>query len=232
MVDVSELVVLQEVDLRLDEYKKDLSQLDELLGDPPWRPALETELEVQADLLQTGTRTRQAAEVAADGTREKIKGEETKLYSGSITDARELQALQEEIFALRRQLKGEEEALLEAMAPEEQAQAATAYVTQLLEGSVAAWETRRAELQSRHDAVSTAAAAVQAEVDDQRALIEAEELAVYDEHRTRWPVVIAKSVSGVCGSCRLALPTTVLTRARRGTEVIYCPACGCIVYLR
>lgn len=232
MVDVTELVVLQEVDLRLDEYKKDLSKLDGQLGDPPWRPALEAELAVQAAMLEEGTRSRQAADVAAEATRAKIKVEETKLYSGSVTDARELQALQEEIFALRRQLKSEEETLLEAMAPEEQAQGATAYLTQLLDGSVSAWETRRAALQLRHDAVSSEAAVVQAEVDEQRALIEAEELAVYDEQRTRWPVVIAKSVSGVCGSCRLALPTTVLTRARRGTEVIYCPACSCIVYLR
>ncbi len=232
MVDVAELAALQEVDLRMDEYKKELSELEAQLGDPPWRPALQAEIDAQAAIATDAQQARQSAEAVATATREKLSREETKLYSGSVTDARELQALQEEIFALRRQLKGEEETLLGAMAPEEDAQAAADHLASLLEGAVEAWESRRAELQVRYDDISAEAAIVQSEVDDHRSHVDAADLAVYDEHRTRWPVVVAQSVSGVCGSCRLALPTTVLTRARRGTEVIHCPAGEGIVYLR
>ena len=232
MVDVSEMAILQEVDIRLDAFKKHLHEFDEQLGDPPFPAALEAEVAAQAALLLEATRARETADADAAATRAKIEGEDKKLYSGTITDPRELKNLQEEIFGLRRLLKSQEEVVLARIEQEELAQEAAAYLAALTEKSEVAWSERQAALGKRWIGVADQAALVEGEVAQQRELMAEADLVVYDDHRSRRPLAVSAVEGGVCGSCRLALPTTILTRARRGAEVVLCPACSCIVYLQ
>ena len=90
---------------------------------------------------------------------------------------------------------------------------------------------RQAEIQERRQTVSDEAAVVQRELDQQRAEMDSEDLAIYDHQRGLHPVAVAAVEGGVCGACRLSLPTTVLIRARRGTAAVHCPSCSCIVYV-
>lgn len=232
MVDVAEMAILQEADIRLDAFKKQLHDFDEQLGEPPFAPALKAEVEAEAALLVEVSRTRETADADAAANRAKIETEDKKLYSGTITDPRELKNLQEEIFALRRLLKSQEEVVLARIEQEELAQEAAAYLAALTKKSAKTWSERQADLSERRTGVADQAALVEGEVTEQRDLMAQTDLAVYDDHRSRRPLAVSAVEGGVCGSCRLALPTTILTRARRGAEAVLCPACSCIVYLQ
>lgn len=232
MVDVAEMAILQEADIRLDAFKRQLQDFDDQLGEPPFAAALKAEVEAEAALLTEVSRSRETADADATATRAKIETEDQKLYSGTITDPRELKILQEEVFALRRLLKSQEEVVLARIEQEELAQEATTYLSALTKKSAKAWSERQTDLSERRVGVADQAALVEGEVKEQRDLMAQADLAVYDDHRSRRPLAVSAVEGGVCGSCRLALPTTILTRARRGVEAVLCPACSCIVYLQ
>ena len=232
MADIGDMIALQEVDLRLDTVKRRLAAVEDQLQEPDSHRTLSDEIAAQRTRLDEGVRARKAVEADADALRAKILVEDGKLYSGETTDAKELRHLQEEVFALRRGLKAQEERLLSSIDEEEQEQAALDHLVALSEKSLSAWEAHRAQLQTQHDEIDAEAAQVRADVDALRARLGAADLAVYDSHRALQHVAVATSVGGVCGSCRLSLPTTILNRARRGAEVVNCPACHCIVYVR
>lgn len=232
MVDIEEMVALQEVDLRLDVVKRRLGALDEQLEEPDAHRALADEVAAQQARLDEARQARQTIEAEAEALRAKIETEDGKLYSGDTTDAKELGNLQEEVFALRRGLKAQEGHLLARLDEEEHEKDATDYLSALDERSRAAWDERRSGLQSQQQEVNAEAEVIIADVEEIRSHIDDSDLAVYDSHRQRQRVAVAAAVGGVCGSCRLGLPTTILNRARRGVDAVNCPACDCIVYIR
>ena len=232
MVDIAEMVALQEVDLRLDSVKRRLAELADQLREPDSHRALSDETGAQRARSDEAEQARKTIEAETDALRDKIATEDGKLYSGQITDAKELRHLQEEVFSLRRNLRAQEERLLARIDEEEQEQAALEYLVGLGEKSRLAWDEHRAGLQSRHDEIDGEAAGIRAEVEELRAKLGAADLAVYDAQRLLQQVAVATVVGGVCGACRLSLPTTILNRARRGAAAVNCPACDCIVYVR
>lgn len=232
MVDIEEMVALQEVDLRLDVIKRRLDELDNRLQVPDAQRALAGEIAAQEARLQEAVQARKAVEDEAATLRQKIQDEDAKLYSGHITDPKELRNLQEEVFALRRGLKLQEDRLLGLIDEEEHEQEAATYLQALNEKSEAAWAERHAGLKAQQSEITAEADVIRADVDDLRSRITKRDLSVYDAHRLRQQVAVAAAVGGVCGACRLGLPTTILNRARRGAEPVNCPACDCIVYIR
>ena len=231
MLDLAELAVLQEIDLRLDSVRHDLHGVDDQIGDPPFLATLDDEIGAQAELVKESQSARKGAEVTTDDSRTKIGQEEERLYGGEIPEARELQHLQQEIFGLRRGLSKLEDELLAAQGKEEAEIEASGYLDTLREKSLESWGARQKELLSDRTTIATTADGLQAEVDEQRGHLRKGDLAIYDDHRLRRPQVLAPTAGGVCGSCRLSLPTTIVTRARRAIEPVPCPACGCLVYV-
>lgn len=229
---MEEMVALQEVDLRLDVVKRRLGDLDEQLEEPSAHRALADELAAQDERLKEARLAHETLEAEVEALRTKIETEDGKLYSGETTDAKELLNLQEEVFSLRRNLKTQEDGLLARIDEEEHEKDATDFLRALTDGSRAAWEERRAGLQSEQEEVSAQADVIIADVEEARLHLAAGDLAVYDSHRKLRQVAVAAAVGGVCGSCRLGLPTTILNRARRAAEAVNCPACDCIVYIR
>ncbi|PZC44579.1 MAG: putative nucleic acid-binding protein, contains Zn-ribbon domain [Chloroflexi bacterium] len=232
MVDIEEMVALQEVDLQLDLVKRRLGELDEQLLAPDAHRTLSEELAAQTARLQEAKQGRKSVEDEVAVLRAKIEAEDAKLYSGQITDAKELRHLQEEVFALRRGLKAQEDRLLARIDEEEHEQEASAYLKTLKKKSEAAWAKRHTALQAQRDTAQAEATLIGADVAELRGELAQAELSVYDTHRERQQIAIAASTGGICGACRLALPTTIINRARRGAVVVNCPACDCIVYIR
>ena len=231
MVALDDLTQLNEADLRLDHVKALIAEIDADLGEPPWLDALQAEIAAQQELLEETNSRRRDAEDDLDRRRSRIESEDAKLYDGSIKESRELRNQQEAVYALRRSLKEAEDPALAVLEVEDAQQQSLDYLSTLLSGSGETWSAAQAELQSKRGAHAVDAAVLEQEVDGWRGEISAGDLAIYDEQRLKRPIVIANVVGGVCGSCRLALPTTLLTRARRGTEPVFCPTCSCIIHV-
>jgi uncharacterized protein len=162
----------------------------------------------------------------------KAVAEDKRLYSGSVTAAKELQAIQEEIAALHRRQSALEDEVLELMVQIEP-----------LDATLAVLGGRRSGLQAEVDALSEKIAASEADIDAQLASVEAERaslaanvpaatLTEYESLRRRLGgVAVAKLEGASCRGCHLQLSAVELDRIRKlpRDEVVHCEECGRIL---
>lgn len=158
----------------------------------------------------------------------KIASADRQLYSGG-SDVKELQALQDEIAALKRRvsaLEDEELELLEQMEP--------------LDERLAGFAEQRARLDEQAVALTAAIAEAEAEIDrergqviDQRAAlvagIDPAALAEYDAVRNRLGgVAVARLEHGSCGACHMKLSAVEYDRILHlpADEPVRCEDCG------
>jgi uncharacterized protein len=162
----------------------------------------------------------------------KLHEDQVKLYGGTVSLIRELQALQAEVEALKRRQSTLEDDVLGAMTEREP-----------LDDEVAAMEAQRAELDVKAGGVRAALAEAQTTIDADLATelearaaavegIPAEVLTSYERLRTRLDGVgIARLVNGRCDGCHLSLSVTELTNANRlpPDALLHCEQCGRIL---
>jgi predicted nucleic acid-binding Zn-ribbon protein len=157
---------------------------------------------------------------------------EANLYSGSVTNPRELQAMQDDIDSLHRRQRTLEDQDLEIM---EELEPLTIQLASLDAASQAV-EAVAADLQA---ALQAAAAEIDAELADltttradAAAGIDHAVVADYEQLRVQLGgIAIARLVGNACGGCHLSLPAVELDRIRRldpDTQVV-CEECGRIL---
>jgi len=160
----------------------------------------------------------------------KLAAEEKRMYDGSIANAKELEALQHEIAALKERRSRAEDELLEQMlrredldtrgtAADTEVQEARARVDALGGDSVREQEGIETELTARRDE----RAAIVPEVDEE--LLELYE----DLRRQKHGVGAAAIVDGVCQACHEKLSAVELDRLKRTDGVKRCEYCRRIV---
>jgi len=155
-----------------------------------------------------------------------------KLYSGSVTAPKELQALQDDFDSLKRRQTVLEDQVIELM---EQAEP--------LDEELAALGRRQAELEQAGTAATVALAEVEAEVRAELARVTAErEVAVgevpaelvaeYDRLRPQFAgIAVARLVGTNCHGCHLSLSSMALDRIRKmpPDALVLCDECGRIL---
>ncbi|MCU1485533.1 MAG: hypothetical protein JWN67_2279 [Actinomycetia bacterium] len=162
----------------------------------------------------------------------KAHAENAKLYSGTVTSPRELQAMQEEIDALgrrQRELEDEVLVLMETAEP--------------LSDEVDRLEVARDAARVESDRLAAAIADAEGVLDGELAKVEAERagvaagvgddlLATYEKLRTQLDgVAVAQLVGTQCTGCHLSLPATEVAAVRKATPgaVVYHEECGRIL---
>jgi len=162
------------------------------------------------------------AERDVDQVRVRIERDNQRLDAGQVSNARELESLQNEVTSLRKRQGDLEEVVLELMERRETAQA-------LRDGAAAESETVGAEetaLTARRDAAVAEIAEQAAKAVAGRAAIApdvpADLLALYDKIRASSGLGAAALRRGQCGGCREMLSTAELNeiRAAAPDEVI------------
>jgi predicted nucleic acid-binding Zn-ribbon protein len=160
----------------------------------------------------------------------KLGAEEKRMYDGSIANAKELEALQHEIAALKERRSRAEDELLEQMvrredldargaAADKEVQDARARVDALGGDSVRELEGIETDLTARRDE----RAAIVPDVDE-------ELLELYDDlRRQKHGVGAAAIVDGVCQACHEKLSAVELDRLKRTDDVKRCEYCRRIV---
>ncbi len=162
----------------------------------------------------------------------KLAVEQARLYGGTVSLIRELQAMQTEIDALKRRQSSLEDSVLEAMTAREP-----------LDAEVAAMEAKQAALDARAGQLRAVVAEAQSEIDAELAIeVEARAAAVdgippaamssYERLRARLDGVgAARLVNGRCDGCHLSLSRTELAVALREPPdaLLHCEQCGRIL---
>jgi predicted nucleic acid-binding Zn-ribbon protein len=188
-----------------------------------------TELEAERHVLQ---RDQARLEDAVLAVEEKTTGEEGKLYGGSVTAIKELQALQEEIASLKRRQSSLEDDLMEILVAIEP-----------LDHRLTALGEERTEQESLQAeaaaALESAESGITADLAAERSTREAAVqeipeplLAEYESLRTRMKgVAVARLNGGTCMGCHLALSAVEVDRIRKESPdvAVHCEECGRIL---
>ena len=224
---VDPLTVLLDVqahDTKLDQLLHRQENLPARIDRDAAQGALGT---LEADLATTSTRRDELArdqkrlDDEVESLNAKRKGYDTKLYSGTVSNPRELQDLQEEIEALGRRIDQLEEQELEIMEQVEPVEARRLELSAAVEAQAAALATAELHLTAAETELvvdleaETAARATVAEG------VPAELLDEYAHLRGgRGGTGVAKLIGSQCGGCHLTLSAV---------EVAHCEECGRIL---
>ena len=162
----------------------------------------------------------------------KAKAEDSRMYSGTVSSPRELQAMQADIDQLKRQAGEREDEELEVMVRRE-----------ALDAEVAELEAAQATLVAEMQAIAAAIEKQEAEIDAE--LVVEEEgraalapsipeatLRLYEQVRTANRGIGAARLVGMnCQACHLSLPATEVDRIRRlpPDTLARCEHCGAIL---
>jgi len=233
------LLALQRLDTRADALRARRAALSEratLAACEVEIAALARERE-EAGLRRIALRReeRRVDELVAD-LGAKARDVESTLYSGRVTVARELEALQTELRDFERRRGEQEEAELAVMEREEE-----------LDGQLAEMDARQQVLDEQAAALRLAIAAAESQIDDELEGIATQRAGAvarlpeplrdgYEKLRTqpRLAGLVAAPLQGSdCGGCRMALPIAVVSRLRQepGDGTTRCPHCGRILVL-
>jgi predicted nucleic acid-binding Zn-ribbon protein len=229
------LIALQDIDTGLDQLRHRRSHLPERAG----LAAIEAEMAEldQAAAAAGAARDQVAAEQAGAeaelaATEERAQAVNRRLYGGTVTASRELQALAADVDSLKARASVLEDQVLELMEAREP-----------LEAELTALSTRRSALEAGRQAAATALAGAEAAVNgdlarlaEERAqaaaAVPADLQATYDRLRSRLGgVAVGRLVGNHCDGCHLTLPAMELDRIRHlpEGEVVTCEQCGRIL---
>jgi predicted nucleic acid-binding Zn-ribbon protein len=162
-------------------------------------------------------RSQQRLEDEIASLSERANQAEKQLYSGAVTNPRELQALQDDVASIRRRIGQLEDDELEIMELVEPVDA---------ERSELAGQRDRPEAESE---LAAQLATVQTDRETAAADVPVDLWPEYDKLRARLAgVAIARLVGSTCQGCHLALPAVEVDRIRKLSldEAVYCEECG------
>jgi uncharacterized protein len=232
------LLDLQEVDTlirQLEHRRLNLPEQKALDENAETLSAITRDYAANREKLEQLERQQKRYEDEIAALESRRKSEEGRMYSGTIHNERELQAIRGEISSLRTRKSDTEDELLEVMEQREEAEQAvttlkerhaelTAAVGELTEARDTAATDIDAELAQRH-----------AERDEVAGDISSEVREYYDQLRERKNGVAVAALSGkTCHGCRLELTAIELEDVEEQTKtgLARCEQCGRILVPR
>jgi predicted nucleic acid-binding Zn-ribbon protein len=229
------LLALQDRDTAIDRLQHRLAHLeqrvalDELAKAATARSARRAEVQGR---LATAAAAQKALEDDLATTETRIAEIDKRMYSGTVSASRDLQAMADEVAHLKERVSTLEEQVLEAMDVREPVDAELGAI----DAEAAAADQDAERLRGE---VAEAEAAINAELATERAAREEAAAAVpealrkeYEKLRAKLDGVGAARLSGnQCTGCHLTLPATEVDRIRHAPEdeVAYCDNCGRIL---
>lgn len=223
------LLELQQTDARIRRLRHQLGDLPEQrqLDEEERRSA---ELGEQHDGLRVDLDRIGAAQRKIEGEidllRQRRDAEHARMYSGDISNPKELQSLRAEIDSTDRRISDNEDKLLEVMEKLEEYETKAAEISEEQEQI----QARVAELSNARDEASQGLLAELAELevdrDRQRARVPDEYLSRYDQKLEQaGGVAVGELVDGMCTACRIELPSGEVQELYDGPPLATCPQC-------
>jgi predicted nucleic acid-binding Zn-ribbon protein len=223
------LLELQDLDTAIDRLRaraRSLEEGGELAAVRTEADASEEGLgELRLKLDELG-RDQTRLEREIDSMTQKEKAEQTRMYDGSIVNAKELEALQHEISSVQTRRSDREDELLALLELREQVEAdatraeqRTTALRATAERAVAASTDELARVESELDDRVAERAALAPE-------IESDVLELYEDlRRLKKGVGAAALVDGVCQACHEELSAVELDKLKRGDGIRRCEHC-------
>ena len=232
MTQVQLLFQLQQLDDELQRGKRRLKViLEELQGSEEVQRARQRK-DAASELLQRARRKQNELELEFGSLSAKLKRSEQRLYSGTISNPKELSDLQQEVASLTRRRSGLEDEVLEAMMASEDAEATMDQATSQLNRTEESWQAHYRALSAEEDELQIHVQEQTAAREQLVVRIDRSALTAYENTRQRrGGVAVAVIHDELCQACGIRVSGTAVRGARAG-ELVYCVSCGRILIFR
>lgn len=223
---------LQETDRQLDAARAAQARLSAEIGERSALARREAEVREAQERRHALEMQQRDLELLAEARRSKLEENERRLYSGRITNPKELSNLQSEIDQEKRQLSALEDQLLEIMEQLEELNARLTELRSLLERETEAWQSLQGRLKEQlRDTEATIT-----QLTTQRSTLMSQlapaDQAVYETlRRQKGGVAVAQVHQRTCQACRVGLTPSQEQRARQGHDLVTCNSCGRILFV-
>ena len=225
------LFQLQQLDLEMDRLIAEQQALTSSLQNTGLLKKLRAEQEIAQQQLAEGMQAQKDAEWALSDLEQRLKQQEQRLYSGSVTNPKELNALQQEVHHLRTQQGRQEEVALEMMEASEALRETAEQKARALSEAEHAWELSNAAAVARRDQLEEKLQELQGKRSEVATTLESGLLKRYEGMRkTKQGRVVSKVEQNSCQWCRVILTPSELQHVRASSELQTCSNCGRILY--
>ncbi len=225
------LYQLQQIDLELERLILEQQTLIRTLQGDSTLAKARTESRIAQQQLHSGLQAQKEAEWALEELDHRLKLLEQRLYSGSITNPKELYAAQQETQHLRAQQSRQEEMTLEVMDATDTLREMVKQKSEALQRAEEAWTQFNASSVQRGEQLESKRQEVQARRDQFAGSIDAELLKRYETlKRSKQGRAVSRVEQSSCQWCRVILTPSELQRARVSQDLQLCGNCGRILY--
>lgn len=231
-MDIGKLFELQKLDVNLEKARRKLAQLQQALGESAeLGAARKTVAATEAELHRWHT-AQKNAELEAQTLAQQIAARDKELMSGRVSQPKELESLQANIEALRRQRSSIEDSGVEAMTQVETLSRQLTNEKQTLQQIEDQWKGSQAELLQEEAKYKRIDAQLKQQREAGAKALPASDLKYYEDLRRRKAgIAVAPLQNGQCGVCHILVPTGVQSAVRsRHGEAVLCPSCGRVLY--
>ncbi len=226
MTTAPDVLALQETDQALDRARARLTDVAAQLGESEELAALRQAVAEREEAL-TQLRSRlHDAEWSVDDAMVKATEVERKLYGGTIRNPKELADLDADLSSLKTQVDKREDTLLSVLVEMEEAETLLGNARSNLSEMEAVWQRDQAALLKEKSQLARQIADLERRRRDQLPAVDGSSLRLYqllrDRHRGQ---AVARVERGMCQGCRIALPMSLLQKARSGIALVQCVSC-------
>jgi predicted nucleic acid-binding Zn-ribbon protein len=217
---------LQAIDLEISNGQRRLEEVEAGLGESEELRQARRVSQKAEDELNHWRTTLRDLELEARSLNAKITSVEERLYSGRVTNPKELANLQDEVSYLKRRRSDLEDRQLEAMVEVEEHEAEVDSKKASLVQIEAEWSQTQKRLTEERSELEERLAHLKKKRVKLEKTIGAEDLAMYGELRSRkGGQAVALLKGGVCQACRVTLPTSQVQQVHVGDALSFCSSC-------
>lgn len=225
-----QLYQLQEIDQDIEFEEQTLSQKVSQLGERQVLDNAQSKLASEQQRLDELKHQQHDAEWEVDDILSKIAAAEEQLYSGKITNPKELSSLQHEVNTLKTKSDQFENKALEIIDQVEAAEKSVAASTGELKKLEEEWHRQQHQLSDEIEQLKSKISDLKQKRQQLSDEIESQAVELYEKIRKQKRQPVAKVEQGICRGCRISLPASEVQRARSGATV-QCSSCGRILFL-
>ncbi len=226
MTQVHQLFQLQKLDTEIDDKKKRLGDVLKAQKEPPALVAVRQRAAAAAAELQKWQGKHQNLTLEVGSVSAKAKTSETRLYSGKVTNTKELTDLQHEIEALARRKAALEDEVLEVLVKVEDAQREKTAADEALSTAAAQWEKQSAHLKADQNELALALHKLMQSRQSKAAVVDAASMQEYEQLRKqKHGLAVAGLRVNMCLGCRTTVSANKVKEVDEGRKV-YCGGCG------
>lgn len=225
------LYQLQQLDLELERVAAEQQVVAKSLQGNARLQELRIELNSAQQQLRSRLQAQKEAEWALEELTRRLGAQEQRLYSGMVSNPKELNALQQEIQHLRTQQGRQEDTYLEVMEATESLQEESRRKAETLQQAEEAWTRESAAMLARRDQLEVRKQELQARRTQMLTSIDAGFISRYEAmRRAKQGRAISKVEQNSCQWCRVILTPSELQRVRISSQLQTCTNCGRILY--